>query len=44
MPVSARKERRVTPAQRRGVEWFMAALSNGDEIVVVEKHEHQVFA
>src|SRR3989442_899061 len=29
---------------RRGVELFMAALSDGDKIVVVEKHEHQVLA
>src|SRR6266542_3698984 len=28
----------------RGVELFMAASSDGDEIVVIEKHEHQVFA
>src|SRR5882724_4138414 len=29
---------------RRGVGLFMAASSDGDEIVVVEKHQHQVLA
>src|SRR6476661_3849392 len=42
MPVSRRKERRVMPAHRRGVEWFTAALSDRDEIIMVEKHQHQV--
>jgi hypothetical protein len=32
------------PAQQRGVEWFMAALSDRDEIIMVEKHQHQVLA
>src|SRR5262245_47232831 len=43
IPVSRRKERRVTPAQRLGDELFMAS-SDGDEIVVVEQHQHQVLA